>query len=131
MERLTAKERNWSGTGISKKPLTEATCLTEYASKIITKLADFEDAEEDGRLIRLQCGLRDVVYVISEFPGNLIDSAVLKRIELGKFTRGNKRYIIIPEWSHFASCYYDDDFGKTIFLTREAAERALQSMKGE
>ena len=63
MERLTKKERNWNGTGISKEPLTEATCLTEYASKILTKLADYEDAEEDGRLIILPC---NIVWTITD-----------------------------------------------------------------
>ena len=48
MERLTRKDRNNDGTGISKESLIdrESDCLSDYARSILTKLADYEDAEE-------------------------------------------------------------------------------------
>lgn len=49
MERLTLKERNHNGTAISKKSMIDREgypTLSDYASKVLTKLADYEDADE-------------------------------------------------------------------------------------
>ena len=69
MERLTAKERNWNGTGISKESPTEEVRLTRYVDKILTKLADLEDAEENGRLIVLPC---NIVWTITDAGKNIV-----------------------------------------------------------
>lgn len=68
MERLTQKERNSNGTAISKKSMIDREgypTLSDYALKVLTKLADYEDAEEQGLLLRLPCKVRDIVYVDS------------------------------------------------------------------
>lgn len=52
MERLTKKERNSNGTAISKKSMIDREgypTVSDYASKVLTKLADYEDAEEQGQ----------------------------------------------------------------------------------
>lgn len=55
MERLTRKERTRTGSGVSKEPLIDRDFdrLNEYCINILTKLADYEDLEEQGRLIKL------------------------------------------------------------------------------
>lgn len=57
MERLTKKYRNDSGTAISKEPLInrETNGINDYCSRIITKLADYEDLEDNSLLLRLPC----------------------------------------------------------------------------
>lgn len=57
MERLTEKYRNDNGTAISKESLINQRTngINDYCSRIITKLADYEDAEEQGFLLKLPC----------------------------------------------------------------------------
>ena len=67
MERLTRKERTRTGKGVSKEPLIDRDFdrLSEYCINILTKLADYEDLEEQGRLIKLPCKVGDTVYADS------------------------------------------------------------------
>ena len=38
--------------------------VSDYASKVLTKLADYEDAEEQGLLLRLPCKVGTIIYKI-------------------------------------------------------------------
>ena len=55
MERLTDSKRNSDGTASSKESLIdiEHDRPSAYCGEILTKLADYEDLEEQGRLIKL------------------------------------------------------------------------------
>lgn len=75
MERLTERKRNFNGTAISKKSMIDREgypTVSDYASKVLTKLADYEDTEEQGLLIRLPCKVGDTVYVVTS-PFNVFD----------------------------------------------------------
>lgn len=56
MERLTERERNVDGTGVAKEEITDG-LLKPFADKILTKLAVYEDLEEQGLLMRLPCNV--------------------------------------------------------------------------
>lgn len=68
MERLTRKERTRTGSGVSKEPLIDRDfdILSEYCINILTKLADYEDLEEQGRLLALPCKIGDRLYWIDD-----------------------------------------------------------------
>ena len=68
MERLTRKERTRTGKGVSKEPLIDRDFdrLSEYCINILTKLADYEDLEEQGRLLALPCKIGDRLYWIGD-----------------------------------------------------------------
>lgn len=106
MKRLTVKREDGRYT------LARATALP----LIYRRLGEYEDAEEQGLLLRLPCKIGDVVWHIS---GMTIEVDVVNSIEVGKE--------IIFIWT------YDDtwlgEFGKTVFLTREEAEAALKAMQ--
>ena len=72
MERLTERERNVDGTGVAKEEITDG-LLKPFADKILTKLADYEDLEEQGLLVRLPDDLFKKVYRITVSP-NLLHS---------------------------------------------------------
>lgn len=61
MERLTERERNVDGTGVAKEEITDG-LLKPFADKILTKLAVYEDLEEQGLLVRLPCKVGDMVW---------------------------------------------------------------------
>lgn len=67
MERLTEIKRNFNGTAISKKSMIDREgypTVSDYASKVLTKLAAYEDAEEQGLLLRLPCKVGTIIYKI-------------------------------------------------------------------
>lgn len=84
--------------------------------------ADVEQ-ERDGRLVVLPCKVGDVVYGF--YGKKTILPMVAKWIETN--TDG---WCIAAQYVPMAPRFYRfSDFGKTVFLTREEAEKALEAMK--
>ncbi len=110
------------------------------------KLAEYEDSEEQGRLIKLPCKVGDTVYLIDrdEYNKFKVYEGKWKRISLvqeskdGSFNlRGEISYDIYD-------CFYDDgrtmkrrmyvgqehtEIGKVVFLTKPEAEMKLKKLK--
>lgn len=82
--------------------------MTRWAEKAKEKLAEYETAEEEGRLVMLPCKVGDFVYKIIYQRDNFDD----------------RSYRIVTEVRFRLDMI--DDIGKTIFLTREEAEKALK-----
>lgn len=86
----------------------------------LEKLKLYKAAEEQGLIEKLICNAGDTIYYLIESLKNPAVATIFK--------------IEIYEDEH---CYIDDDynawgvqdFGKTVFLTREEAEQALMKMK--
>lgn len=81
--------------------------LDEDNFKAIKKLADYEDLEEQGLLVRLPCKVGTEVYYILGIPNKTpctIDKCVFKLSDVHKI-------------------------GESLFLTREEAEKKLEEMK--
>lgn len=98
----------------------------------LDKLATYEDAEEQGLLLRLPCKVGDKVYQISE---NFIEPCTVETIFLGKYRDRN------GNWCNMAEIHYDrddcpyvsteiyfTDIGETVFLTETEAEARLRIM---
>lgn len=116
MERLTERERNIDGTGVAKEEITDG-LLKPFAEKILTKLADYEDLEEQGLLVRLPCPIGTTVWDIC---GMDIRENVLSGIECDK---DGKQFL----WAN-----HDEWLGELndlVFLTREEAEKKLEEME--
>jgi hypothetical protein len=128
MERLTERERNVDGTGVAREEITDG-LLKPFADKILTKLADYEDLEEQGLLVRLPCKLGTEVFCY--FPGDShYTKCQIKKIEICQSMFGNICYFAESVAQRGRCCrYYDNEFGKFLFLTREAAEKKLEEMK--
>lgn len=101
--------------------------------KAIKKLADYEKLEEQGLLMRLPCRVGDTVwdndfgypelYEIKAFSYGYCDSYVEPDIE--------DQIIVYYENSigSITGAFPMSEIGKTIFLTREEAEKKLEEMK--
>lgn len=139
MERLT--KRNDKGIAILNIRCPEgcehATCSPEEGYQcqhqcerdIINKLAIYEDAEEQGLLLRLLCKVGDTVYAfLSTY--NYFTECQIKKIELKHTVYGNTCYFLEPIYHR--GClyrYFKDDFGKTVFLTKEKVKIKLKEME--
>ena len=79
----------------------------------ISRLVELAEADKDGRVLILPCKLGTKVYRIRYKIADYPDKPDLEIADTW-FT---------PE--------YREDIGKTVFLTREEAEKALQEMEGK
>lgn len=136
MERLTQKapdsEMVWFN---DKERLFEPCEMSAHQSRLaIAKLAAYEQAEEQGFLLRLPCKVGDTVYQISE---NFIEPCTVETIFLGNYKDRNGNYCNMAEiyYDRYDCPYTSDeiyftDIGKTVFLTQEEAEARLAEMEG-
>lgn len=88
----------------------------------LDRLEKLAEADKDGRLVVLPCKVGDKLYRV--FYGEIFEHRV-----------GSMKYFAIQEkWDietyPFCPCV-ESSIGKTIFLTREEAEKALEAMKDE
>ena len=111
--RLT--KRNADGIACSAKPFEISTF------DMVDKLAAYEDAEEQGRLVVLPCKVGDVLFVTDQ---RTIHPACRK---VESITWWNGAIFIRAIDSRRGGTYRcrGEDFGKTVFLTREEAEAAM------
>lgn len=135
MERLTERERNVDGTGVAREEITDG-LLKPFADKILTKLADYEDLEEQGLLVRLPDDLFKKVYRItyeytecSKFGETVIDC---ENYNCNCDCDSEKKFYIVENNLKFMLfCNYYNELGKTVFLTREEAVKKLEELKNE
>lgn len=106
---------------------------TEILKKAIYKLAEYEIAEEEGRLVVLPCKPWDKVYQL--FVTDVIDKKLTYKIFQAKATKITiDRFRTIFSFETLDENKYKSDltmesFGETVFLTREEAEKALKEME--
>ena len=110
MKRLTEKFKD--GRNILRKGITDIFHVgfgRFFEGNAVDRLAEYEDLEEQGRLLKLPCAVGDTYYCIDDgtYPN--------------EWEFINVQQII--------SCM--DKIGKTVFLTRPDAERALTEMEGK
>lgn len=118
--RLELKLMPYLNIGLSPDELkalmlaSAGTCVAEikaFDGIAIDRLCDLAEADRDGRVVVLPCKVGDTVYRIFNPPGRkpVISAHTLMSVD----------YIV--RWL--------DKFGKTVFLTREEAEKALEEME--
>ena len=91
----------------------------------VARLRELAKADKEGRVVVLPCKVGDVVYGF--YGEKTILPMVAKWIETD--TDG---WCIAAQYVPMAPRFYRfSDFGKTVFLTREEAEKALEVMKDE
>ena len=87
----------------------------------LMELKKYQEADKDGRLVVLPCKVGDTVYFA--LLGKIIEKQVFSIVSFSNSTR-----IYCDGTSEY---FRPEDIGKTFFLTREAAEAALEAMKDE
>ena len=107
--------------------------LAIQAAELRERLKKYEDAEEQGLLVRLPCKVGDTVYrVIRGKKGRgHIAPATVSGLHLGDTTRNRRyqkeyEYLVLRVDGGFCAHVNKKDIGKTVFLTREEAEKALE-----
>lgn len=118
MERLT-KSGAISGKDINEL-LDESNENQMCKTKAYYKLQEYEDLEEQGRLIKLPCKVGDTIYYIED---NVIYEFIVYSFDI----RPLQEFV----------CNYEGirlnfkNIGKTVFLTQAEAEAKLKELRGE
>ena len=100
------------------------------------KLADYEDAEEQGRLIKLPCKVGDTVwdndfgrpcaYTITAFSFGECEEYICKPVT-------TKEVVFYYENSSgsITGSFAESEIGKSVFLNKSEAEAKLKELRGE
>ena len=123
-ERLAAYEDTGLTPEEIKAPFTEDTMINLAAQALgvePSRIRELAEADKAGRCVVLPCKVGDKLYRV--FAGEIFEHRV----------GGMKYFAIQGRWDietyPFCPCV-ESSIGKTIFLTREEAEWALQEMEG-
>lgn len=116
MERLT----EWKD---DKKLLAKTKFSGDFGSaNVLSRLAEYEDVEEQGLLLRLPCPIGATVYNTTCWD------TITEKSEVD----GKTFYRIVHKHKVSKSTFSLGDvynFGKTVFLTKEEAEQKLKEME--
>lgn len=97
---------------------------------MINRLADYEDLEEQGLLVRLPCKVGDTVYRVNAGAKQPIIPMTVSEIHFLCYKNERSvRFDAIGKEDMGESCYRLEDIGRIVFLTREEAEKKLEEMK--
>ena len=130
MERLTEKIGNTNcvkGCGSNCKYGFQH-CRTEdwenckTIDDVIDKLAEYEDLEEQGRLVILPCKVGDTLYRLVPNPYREYVEIKIAQFVINK----NGIYFMTDKGVSWSA----DKIGKTVFLTKSEAEAKLKELRG-
>lgn len=122
-ERLKAYE----DAGLSPQACAEAREIEETLSGCdysISRMVELMKADKDGRVVVLPCRQGDELWTYGNFP----QGREVYRFTVSDVSTLNGRTVLNTLG---LGTIRPEDIGKTVFLTREEAEKALQEMEGK
>lgn len=131
VERLAAYEETRLESEDMKKAFNEDATL-KLAGQILgmspDRLRELAQAEKEGRLVVLPCDVGDKLYDVT--LGEVREKIV---ISLSMLLSKSVNHLVIhaENFRNAVTSYELQDIGKTVFLTREAAEAALKEREAE
>ena len=90
----------------------------------VDRMKELAEADRAGRLVVLPCKVGDTVYWVH---GAVITECKVHRIQKNR----NGLYICLKSKKSHGAFRTDLSIGKTVFLTRKEAEKALEAMKDD
>ncbi len=129
MERLTTTSDKG---GVAFTFNLDITCDKSEIMKILKlaeKLKEYEDLEEQGKLLKLPCAVGDTMYTNLSMQGWRFKKKdrpyKVKVVFVGINGVDNCMHVAFDNGCMFQ--FWFSDIGKTIFLTKESAEAALKN----
>lgn len=97
------------------------------------RLRELAKADKDGRVVVLPCKVGDTVYTNNRVLGadNAMHDEICTRRIKGYSGNALNEVWLISNGDYCDLSIFPSEFGKTVFLSREEAERALQEMEGK
>lgn len=137
MERLTIKLDGRNAIRLGRAYGASIEAMPDFENMHLTgdvadRLAAYEDAEEQERLVILPCKLGDTVWVLhTGFNTNFLHVYQGRCIEISQslFLGATVESYTIDVYE-FTVVYYGHDIGSTLFFSRSEAEAALKKTEG-
>ena len=150
MERLTEKvfgfvQLKACGNDFCKETCAEhdeeKSCKNCHIQKAFEKLAEYEDLDEQGLLLRLPCGIGADIYFIpskTNYKLNILQGYP----ESNRVYHQNVEKISFTQYGWYLECdkdieyatgqiFIDKSYKETWFLTQEEAEQKLKEMESD
>ena len=137
MERLTEVtiEDGVKFYDISEKLCLSRTTQGEKITTILKKLADYEDLEEQGMLIKLPCKVGDTVwdndcgrpcaYTITAFSFGECEEYICETV-----TTKEVVFYYANSNGSITGSFAESEIGKSVFLNKSEAETKLEELRG-
>lgn len=130
MERLT----KWIDDGETRQAIPDPEIISNGHSKCCNKLAELEDLEKRGLLVRLPCKAGDYLYKVVEYAKEPIvemqvTEVTFENIFGDKTISIETRYYDCNHRIKYEDSYLSSDIGWRVFLTREEAEAKLKEIE--
>ena len=132
MERLTFEIHD-GGIFVKESDVKTFTVEDEiiHTGNAIRKLAEYENLEEQGKLLKLPCAVGDTVYEVQDLRKRIQPYTIIAvhisdcgNLYGWELKDGKGVYSNVNGFSEYA-------IGKQVFLTREEAEAALKGEQSE
>lgn len=97
------------------------------------RLRELAEADKDGRVVVLPCKVGDTVYMIErifDIDNGVCDEICARKV-IGHGGNNLNKLWLVGSGGICNAYIFVSEFGKTVFLTREEAERAIQEMEGK
>lgn len=101
--------------------------------KIPNRLRELAEADKDGRVVVLPCKVGDTVYMIErifDIDNGVCDEICARKV-IGHGGNNLNKLWLVGSGGICNAYIFVSEFGKTVFLTREEAERAMGRKKGD
>ena len=95
-----------------------------HLQNAIIRLTEYEDAEEQGLLLRSPCGIGNTVYTISK-EGEVVERRIYD------VDYHQTRYGAEISFATATLWFPAKSIGRTVFFTREEAEKAIKEVKAD
>lgn len=127
MERLTNTGTNGE-IWITDNDETRRIGKKEAAYK---KLKAYEDAEEQGLLLKLPCKVGDTLYRVNKGAKEPVIMMRVLQLYIKQLHKDRTaiKIITINDDDMGENCYFLENIGKTVFLTESEAEAKLKEME--
>lgn len=97
-----------------------------YAGRAIDKLAEYETAEEENRVMpKLPVEINKVIYVPIDFKNRIFSATLIGFV----YSSQRKKWVYVVDYDGGIAYEAFDDFNKTYFETYDKAEQALKEMR--
>lgn len=117
----------WDDKAVRMPNIDPVTAAAEALGMSPDRLRELAQAEKEGRLVVLPCDVGDKLYDVT--LGEVREKIV---ISLSMLLSKSVNHLVIhaENFRNAVTSYELQDIGKTVFLTREAAEAALEERSG-
>lgn len=133
MERLTKTYLDGTHGASDSLPCGENSY--DYKNLLIEKLAEYEDLEEQGRLIKLPCKVGDTVwdndfgrpcaYTITAFSFGECEEYICEPVTTKKAV-----FYYANSSGSITGSFAESEIGKSVFLNKSEAEAKLKELRG-